>query len=183
MTVNDKDLVGCCGIFCSLCTKYQSKAPSRCIGCRIGKQHDWCSIYRCCENKKGFFTCIECNEYPCERYARRKWGTDYWSRKAIENLDEIKKSGLDSWLKDQRERRVLVENLLDNYNEGRSMSFYCKVCILLPIEVINNAIEKAREKFLSDKIPDSDTKSRAKILRAIIQEMSLKIGINLKLIK
>lgn len=91
----------------------------------------------------------------------------------MQNLDEIKKSGLDSWLKDQRERRVLVENLLDNYNEGRSMSFYCKVCIVLPVEVINNAIGKARETFMSDKISDSDMKSKAKILKTIIQEMSL----------
>jgi len=28
----ERNLIGCCGIFCGLCTKYQSKAPSRCIG-------------------------------------------------------------------------------------------------------------------------------------------------------
>lgn len=101
----------------------------------------------------------------------------------MQNLGKIKKSGLDIWLKGQRERRILVENLLDNYNDGRSMSFYCKACIVLPMEIINTAIEKARGKFVSNKISDSDIKSKAKILREIIQEMSLNIGINLKLLK
>jgi len=40
------NLAGPCGIFCGLCTKYQSKAPSRCLGCRLGEQHSWCSFYR-----------------------------------------------------------------------------------------------------------------------------------------
>jgi hypothetical protein len=183
MTEQDKNLVGCCGVYCGLCSKYQSKAPSRCIGCRLGEQHDWCNIYRCCVKKKGLITCIECDEYPCERYMRRKWGSDYWSKVAMENLDEIKKSGLGSWLKGQRKRRLLVENLLDNYNEGRSMSFYCKACIVLPVEIINNAKKEARGKFVSDKISDSDIKARAKILKAIIQEPSLNSGINLKLMR
>ena len=85
--------------------------------------------------------------------------------------DRIKKLGLDNWLKGQRERRLLVENLLDNYNDGRSMSFYCKVCIVssVPVEVINRAIEEARGKFVSNKISDSDRKSRARILKSIIK--------------
>jgi len=114
MNLAEESLVGCCGIYCGLCTKYQSKVPSRCIGCRIGEQHDWCSIYRCCVKKKGLITCIECSEYPCERYERRlaKYPEDL--KTAQENLDRIEKLGLDSWLKGQRERRLLVENLLDS---------------------------------------------------------------------
>ncbi|NQE04770.1 hypothetical protein C5S32_02760 [ANME-1 cluster archaeon GoMg1] len=179
MNPAEESLVGCCGIYCGLCTKYQSKAPSRCIGCRIGEQHDWCSIYRCCVKKKGLITCIECSEYPCERYERRlaKYPEDL--KTAQENLDAIKKSGLDSWLKGQRERRLLVENLLDNYNDGRSMSFYCKVCIVLPVEVINRAIEEAKGKFVSNKISDSDMKAKAKLVKSTIQDLVLKSGIDL----
>jgi diacylglycerol kinase len=60
------------------------------------------------------------------------------------------------------------------------LSFYCKVCIVLPVEVINNAIEEARGKIVSNKISDSDMKSRAKILKVVIQERSLNLGIDLK---
>ena len=99
----------------------------------------------------------------------------------MENLDEIKKLGLDNWLKGQRERRLLVENLLDNYNDGRSMSFYCKVCIVspVPVEVINRTIEEARGKFVSNKISDSDMKAKAKLVKSTIQDLALKSGIDL----
>ncbi len=130
--------------------------------------------------KYGFETCAECREYPCERYKRRlaKYPADL--KTAQENLDELKESGLDNWLKGQRERRLLVENLLDNYNDGRSMSFYCKACVVLPVDVINNAIEEAREKFVSNKISDSDIKAKAKLVKSTIQDLALKSGIDLK---
>jgi hypothetical protein len=56
--------------------------------------------------KRVLVTCIECDEYPCERYARRKWGTDQESRVAQENLERIKGVGLEAWLEEQRERRL-----------------------------------------------------------------------------
>ncbi|MGB2842835.1 MAG: hypothetical protein WBC40_10260 [Halobacteriota archaeon] len=98
----------------------------------------------------------------------------------MENLDEIKKSGLDNWLKGQRERRLLVENLLDNYNDVRSITFYCKACVVLPVEVINRAIEEARGKIVSNKISDSDMKAKAKLVKSTIQDLALKSGIDLK---
>ena len=174
-----KNLAGCCGIFCGLCAKYQSKAPSRCIGCRLGEQHSWCSIYMCCVAKKGLETCIECTEYPCERYVRRQWGADQVSRVAQEDLERIRRVGLEVWLEEQRERRLLVEELLADYNEGRSMSFYCLACILMPIPLVKEALAEIRAMPLDD----SDVKGKAKALRSIIQELASKSDIELKLRK
>lgn len=174
-------LAGPCGIFCGLCAKYQSKAPSRCIGCRLGEQHSWCSIYRCCVMKKGFTTCIECEEYPCERYKRRGWGEDQWSRTAQDNLNSIKNNGMERWLEEQRERRLAMTELLDNYNDGRSMSFYCSACIVMSISLINQAIDEMKQKLSDNHIDNSDVKAKAKVLRAIIQELASKSGIDLKL--
>ena len=174
--MEEKDLASCCGIFCGLCTKYQSKAPSRCIGCRLGEQHSWCSIYMCCAVKKQFETCIECAEYPCEKYARRKWGSDQVSRVAQEELERIKKFGLVTWLGEQRERRLLLEELLANYNEGRSMSFYCLACTLMSITLIKQALAEIKAMPLDD----SDMKAKAKTVRSVIQELASKSGIELK---
>ncbi|MGB3458876.1 MAG: DUF3795 domain-containing protein [Halobacteriota archaeon] len=180
MSKQNKNLVGCCGIYCGLCTKYQSKAPSRCIGCRLGKQHDWCSIYRCCRKKK-VITCIECTEYPCERYIRfRKWGGElYGSKAAEENLEKIKELGLEKWLEEQRQRQALFEGLLQNYNEGRSMSFYCKTCTRMSIELINEAIKEAKKRFTSEKVDKSDIKSKAKNLNSIIKDICLSSNVNM----
>jgi len=175
------NLAGPCGIFCGLCTKYQSKSPSRCIGCRLGEQHSWCSIYGCCVTKKGFTTCIECEQYPCERYTRRGWGGDQWSQAAQDNLNSIKNNEMEQWLEGQRARRLAVEELLETYNDGRSMSFYCSACIVMPISLINQAIDEMKQRLSNNQIDSSDVKAKAKALRAIIQELASKSGIDLKL--
>ena len=178
--MEESNLAGCCGIFCGLCTKYQSKAPSRCTGCRLGGQHSWCSIYKCCVMKKGFVTCVECDEYPCERYARRDWGTDQLSRAAEKNLESIKGIGFENWLQEQKKCRLLLENLLDTYNEGRSMSFYCRAALLMPPVLIDEAVNELKKKIAAGQIDSSDVKAQAKSLKAIIQSWAQTAGIELK---
>ena len=172
-----KHLIGCCGLYCGLCNKYQSKAPSRCIGCRLGEQHSWCSIWNCCVKKHGFETCTECNEiFNCPIFLRRK--VVEWIP-ASDNLRQIKEAGLESWLRKQEERQALLEELLQNYNEGRSMSLYCKVCARMPIDMINKAIKEAKEKLAGEKVDRSDMKSKARVLKAVIKDFALEFSINL----
>ena len=172
-----KNLIGCCGLYCGLCNKYQSTAPSRCIGCQMGEQHSWCSIWNCCVKKHGFEICTECDEvFRCEIFLRRKVAE--WIP-AADNLRQINEVGLESWLSEQKERQALLEKLLQNYNEGRSMGFYCKVCSRMTIQSINKAIEEAKKKLVSEKVAQFDMKSKAKILKAIIKDLALERNVNL----
>jgi len=131
--------------------------------------------------KKGFTTCAECEEYPCERYSRRGWGTDQWSQTAQESLNSIKKIGMEDWLEKQRRRRLLLEDLLASYNDGRSMSFYCLATILMPPELINEAVNKLKKRLASNQLSSSDIKAKAKSLRKIIQDLAQQHGIELRL--
>jgi len=94
-------------------------------------------------------------------------------------LRQIKESGLDRWLSEQKERQALLEVLLQNYNEGRSMELYCKVCARMSIDLINKAIEEAKEKLAGEKVDQSDVKSKARVVKAVIKDLALKVGINL----
>ncbi len=170
-------LIGCCGLYCGLCSKYQSKAPSRCIGCKLGEQHSWCSIWNCCVKKHGFNTCAECSDlFHCAIFSRRKVAE--WIP-AVSNLRQIKDVGLDSWLTEQKERQRLAEDLLQNYNDGRSMSVYCKVCARMPIELIKSGIREAKNKLASEQVYEADVKSKAKIVKATIEDLALKTNISL----
>jgi len=97
---------------------------------------------------------------------------------AQENLDKIGKNKTD-WLEEQRKRQLLAEGLLQNYNEGRSMSFYCKTCTRMSIELINEAIKEAKKRFTSEKVDKSDIKSKAKILNSIIKDICLSSNVNM----
>jgi hypothetical protein len=170
-----KNLIGCCGLYCGLCNKFQSKAKSRCVDCQLGEQHSWCSIWNCCVKKHGFENCTECSEiFNCAIFLRRK--VIEWIP-AADNLRQIIEVGLESWLREQKERQALLEELLQNYNEGRSMNFYCKVCVRMPIDLINKVIKEAKEKFGLEKINKSDMKSKANVLKAIIKDLALKANI------
>jgi hypothetical protein len=171
-----KNLTGCCGLYCGLCNKYQSTAPSRCIGCKLGEQHSWCSIWNCCVKKHGFETCTECSEiFNCAIFTRRK--VTEWIP-AADNLYQIANTGLEKWQKEQQERQNLVEELLHNYNEGRSTGFYCKVCARMSIDMINRAIKESKKKFNHENVDQSDVKSKARILKLTFKDLALKNNIN-----
>ena len=129
--------------------------------------------------KKGFITCVECEEYPCEKYARRGWGTDQLSRTAEKSLESIKKIGMKDWLDEQRRRRLLLEDFLTSYNEGRSMSFYCLATALMPPKLIHKAISRLKERIAKGEV-NSDVKAAAKALRQIIQGLAREHGVDLK---
>jgi len=186
--LEEKHLAGVCGLYCGLCPRYQSKAPSRCLSCHLGEQHSYCSVYRCCVTKRGLFTCADCDEYPCARLLRvlgvEKGLDSFISHKpAFPNLNRIREAGLEIHLEEQRERRLLVEHLLANYNEGRSMSFYCAACALMPPALIRQAIGEMEGMLASGQVDGSNLKAKAKAMRAIVQDLASETGIDLKLRK
>ncbi|MBC8448034.1 MAG: DUF3795 domain-containing protein [Chloroflexi bacterium] len=181
-------LAGCCGLYCGLCPRYQSQAPSRCLSCHLGEQHDYCSVYRCCVSKRGHHTCAECADYPCERLIRVlgvEQGLDSFisHQPALPNLERIREAGLETFLEEQRERRLLVEHLLAGYNEGRSMSFYCAAGALMPPDLIHQAIGEMEQRLSSGRVDGSDLKAKAKAMRGVIQDLAAQAGIDLKLRK
>ncbi len=86
---------------------------------------------------------------------------------------------MEKWLEEQRQRQALFEGLLQNYNEGRSMSFYCKTCTRMSIELINEAVEEAKKKLVSEKVEKSDIKSKVKILKSILKDICLSSNVNM----
>jgi hypothetical protein len=91
---------------------------------------------------------------------------------AADNLRQIKAFVVDNWLKEQEERQTLREELLQYYNEGRSMNFYCKACASMPIDLINSTIQEANIKLIHEKVDNADLKSRVKILKGVMKDLA-----------
>jgi hypothetical protein len=177
---DEKKLAGCCGIYCGLCPWFQSTAPSRCPGCRIRSQSVSCKRYNCCVKKNGLGTCAACRAFPCAKYENFfDWDSFVSHRPCLSNLEAIKKHGLESWLKERNARRKLLERLLATCNEGRSASFFCVAATLLSPDVIEESLREAQRRPAPTGSPD--TKTKAKIVRAVLQERATAAGIDLKL--
>jgi hypothetical protein len=104
-------------------------------------------------------------------------------RQAVSNLHLIKEQGMELFLKQQKKRIILLEKMLNQYNEGRSKSFYCLSTALLSIEGIEQALDSADKRIRNSGIKDNDFKSKAKILKEAIQEIAVKEKIKVKLHK
>jgi hypothetical protein len=137
------NLIGCCGIFCGLCPRFQSKAKSRCLGCGPDGHCSYCPIFRCSSMKRNYETCADCSEFPCEKF--NKWfdGDSFVThQKCLINIQTIKKIGVKKFLEGQKERKNILEKILEKYNPGQCISLYCLAAALMTTESLNNAIKE-----------------------------------------
>ncbi len=184
--------VGCCGIDCGLCPRYYTEGKSRCPGCLgpnfLEVMGQTCSFITCCVKKKNLETCGECKDFPCHKFNSEWFGKDAYDsfvthKKAIPNLNFIKNKDFEEFIKQQEKRIILLKEMLANFNDGRSKSFFCLASALLPIQVLENSLDSARKDIEKLGISIDDVKGKAIILKDILQSAADKENIKLKLQK
>lgn len=171
-------VVGVCGLDCGLCPRFYTDGPSRCPGCAgpgFFNKHPSCSFITCCVKKKNMEVCSDCNEFPCakfkseEEYNSIEDSPSYPSyKKVLPNLFFIKEQGIEKFIELQARRIKLLEKMINNFNDGRSRSFFCRAACQCDLTKLENSLEKASEIIKSEKISRKDMKSRAGVLRKII---------------
>jgi len=176
--------VGACGLDCVLCPRYYTEKKSKCDGC--GSAYSYaavgCKIFRCCVKERNFETCAECSDFPCSKFE----GVDEYDsflthRKIMSNLIFIRKRGIKEFLNEQGRRQKLLEQMLEQFNEGRSRSLYCVVVTLLPIKTLEKSLDLAKKKIKMRGVKASDLRSKAKALKDILGGIASKERIDLKL--
>jgi hypothetical protein len=179
-------IVGVCGLDCGLCPRYYTEGTSKCPGCcgpGFWEKMPGCGVITCCVKKRGLETCAECADFDdCERVARLldsiKIKDSFISHRPIEaNLLFIRKRGIKEFARLELEKQEFLRHLLANYDEGRSKSFYCTSCQLVPLNNLKQALKGA------EVTQDTPLKGRAKAVRAVISNMAGSLGIDLRLRK
>ena len=75
----------------------------------------------------------------------------------------------------------LLETMLEDFDDGRAKSFYCLAAALLPVTALEESLHHAQEQVKKDKAQSGDIKTRASILRGILDDCAAQAGIELKL--
>lgn len=180
-------LVGACGLSCRLCPRHYTEGTSRCPGC--GSEYRicvGCGFITCC-SKKNIESCAQCDDkIGCERFNKSlDFAKDYdtfLSHKQIPaNLEFIEKHGVEEFDKQEGEKQKILVFLLRNFDEGRSRSFYCAACTLLPFKSLGKIIRKTEAKIKAT--PSADIKSRANAMKMAIGDFADKLKVDLKLRK
>jgi hypothetical protein len=181
--------IGVCGLDCGLCPRYYTVGPSRCPGCAgpdFSKKRPSCSFITCCVQKKNLEVCGECSDFPCpkfkseEEYRQVKESSSYPTcRKIMPNLNSIREHGIKRFVQQQRRRIKLLERMIEDFDDGRSRSYYCRSAALLDPAGLENSLAAAARRMKADHVEPKDVKTKAKILRGILDELALREGIGL----
>ena len=176
--------IGVCGLSCRLCPSYVIKTKSKCPGCktdyRLGGP---CSILHCAVKRNIEFwgDCDDSKTFEkCKRH--RETGKKYDSFKCYQKLEDdidfIQKQGLAEFRKSQKVRENLLRKMLDQFNEGRSKSYYCIAATVLKIDELKESIVEAKNNSKS-----LDIKEKAKLLHSMLDNIASRNNYYLKLRK
>jgi len=146
--------IGCCGIDCGLCPRFYTDGSSRCPGCGgegFESKHPPCSVKSCCTDRRGLDACGQCAEFHCVKYAdREKIERDSFvtHKRMFHNHELIRAHGIDRFIASQNERSAILREMLAQFDDGRSKSFFCLAAALLRIEHLRAAMAEADTKQL-----------------------------------
>jgi len=166
--------IGVCGLSCRLCPNYHIRSENRCGGCKsTGRMKVGCPFITCAVKKRGIEFCWQCAEQDgCQRWRqRREWGKHHDSFICYERLEDniafIKREGIRAFAKDQQARKRLLIAMLNEFNEGRSKTFYCTAATVMEIQELKHAITRARNESKGmDKI------NKSQIIHSIINAIA-----------
>ena len=171
-----------CGLNCGLCSRYYTKGQSRCPGCGgegFTEVHCSCSMLSCCQ-RKGLEYCFLCDEYPCKKYDGEGIMDSFITHVNIfRDSEKAKQIGIEAYKVELDAKIKVLEELLENYDDGRRKSFCCLAVNLLEQEDIDFVMKQIKNKIDSQ----SSLKEKAKTVTGFFQEIADKKGIVLKLRK
>lgn len=108
-------LIAPCGMNCGICMAHL-REKNKCPGCRAFDKNEPVSIAKCriknCNELKGknLKFCYSCKEFPCEKmkHLDKRYRTRY-HMSMIENLENIKKSGIREFIRNEKVRWTCPE--------------------------------------------------------------------------
>ncbi len=177
--------IGICGLSCRLCSLYHTESKSRCGGCKSEfRMIVGCPFITCAIKKKGIEFCWQCEENEtCDKWRKhREFSKQVDSFKCYQKLEDdiafIQRNGVSDFEKGQKIREQLLREMLKDFNEGRSKSYYCIAATVLEIEELKEALTKAKKNSTGLEI-----KYKSKIFHSILDEIAKQKNYYLKLRK
>ncbi len=168
--------VGVCGLSCRLCPAYHAGANRWCDGCKREKRMTvGCPFLTCALKRQGVEFCWDCKGgKDCERWRRhRAYGKKTDSFKCYQTLEQdiafVQKNGILEFEREQKNRERLLKEMLQDFNEGRSKSYYCIAATVFRLEELKDALTRAKKESLG-----LDIKARSKVLHALLDSIATK---------
>lgn len=173
-------LFAACGLNCGLCPRYHTDGASKCPGCAgesFAAKHPSCGVLSCCL-RHGLEYCYLCDEYPCKKYNGADAADSFIThRHQLRDLAKVSKIGLEAYQAELNEKVAILEDLLENNNDGRRKSFFCVALNLLELPDIKDVLRQ----IAAETKPGHSAKEKAAIAARLFQAMADQRGVSLAL--
>lgn len=177
------ETIGICGLGCQLCPSHNRDTESRCEGCKSkGRMAVGCPFITCAVKKREIEFCWQCDQKKaCECWKKhRTSGMTHDSFKCYQTLETdiafIEQYGVEEFDKVQKVREGMLREMLTEFNEGRSKSYYCIAATVMELDELRDALDKARQ--ISNTL---DIKEKSATLHSLLDEIAQRKGYLLRL--
>ena len=169
-------LFSLCGLNCGLCPMNLNKY---CPGCGGGEGNQSCSLARCSLQHGKVEYCFQCENYPCPKYDHIDEFDSFITHQHQKlDIQKFIEQGAETYSSVQQNKRILLNHLLNSYNDGRKKTLFCVAVNLLELEDLENVIAE-----LDERASNLSLKEKAALASGLLQEAAEKKNIILKLRK
>lgn len=149
-----------------------------CGGCFSGSPcFTTCPIAPCSVRHSNVQYCFECSEYPCKRYdGIDKHDSLISHRNQKKDLAKAREMGIEAYLEEQRSKRAVLDRLLDDYDEGDSMVFFCLAVNMLPLGELRTILGEA-----DNNCGNMTLKEKSAYIEGKMRDCGSRLGIELEL--
>ena len=176
--------IGICGLSCRVCPASHRETASKCEGCKTeSRMKVGCTFIRCGFKKKGLEFCWLCEDVDsCEKLSKhREFSRHHDSFVCYQKLEDnirMAKDNLEQFNEEQEERENLLREMLREFNEGRSKTYYCIASTVCEIKDLKRILNEAKEQSKG-----LDIKKKSNILHDLLSQLAEKQNLILKLRK
>ena len=169
-------LFSLCGLNCGLCPMNLNQYFP---GCGGGEGNQSCSIAKCSLKHGKVEYCFQCENYPCVKYDNiDEFDSFITHQHQKQDIEKFKKLGISLYTAEQQRKKVLLNHLLNTYNDGRKKTIFCVAVNLLELEDLENIIIALDENTLNHSL-----KEKAACAANLLQKTAADKNITLKLRK
>ncbi len=176
-------LFSLCGLNCCLCPRYHTEGSSKCPGCGgvgFNRQHPSCSVMSCSITHDNVEYCFQCSDYPCEKYKGSGTKDSFISYRKVKDNNARALSDIEGFLSELRKRMEYLDELLQEYNDGRRKGFFCLAVNDLPIETLDEIHSELKS---SNAYEPGEIKERSQRAVELVRKKASELHIDLALRK
>jgi len=122
-----------------------------------------------------------CDEYPCQKYDGVTLFDSFITHKnMLKDFERVKTIGLESYQSELNRKIDILQDLLNNYNDGRRKSFFCTAVNLLELQDIESVMVQIADEVKPDMPLKEKSATAVRLFQAIAKTRNITLKLNKK---